>query len=376
MGESDRGKLSPEQARRLLQQAADKIEVNPASFDLILNRIAERRRRHRVAWWSGGATVIAAAAAVLVLGMVATSGHTKLSVSPGPPSALQQILPGTPRVVTTPASMPDASPALSIPPLSIPTTTTSMLGSTATSAPPGPTPAAKIASAPIAGAGSDIDGDGIADRVTIVSPTAPGAAAGSDILLQASLSRLGIENATVHGYTGEGTPSVLGITDAFQTGSAAIFVGTGRNNQPQLGGYTQAATLVVLVGTDLQQVQAAPSSPYYVTLNRSINLDTPPDNGTTTTTGPSVFNATNPITTLMSYGCSNGWLYEDLATAGSQSPSQWTVNRRFYRLEGASLVQVDVQRFDPMSAGAAKAKLAADGCGSVNEAGPLSPTGG
>jgi hypothetical protein len=190
------------------------------------------------------------------------------------------------------------------------------------------------------------------------------------------MSRLGIEKVVVHGYTGDGTPSVLGITDAFQTGSAAIFVGTGRDTRPQLGGGTQVATLVVLIGTDLQQVQPAPSSPYYVTLNRSSNLDTPPDNATTTTTGPSVYNATPPATTLMSYGCSNGLLYEDLATAGSQSSSQWTVNRQFYRLKGASLVQVDVQRFDPMSADGAKTKLAADRCGPVNEAGPGSTTGG
>jgi hypothetical protein len=374
-GDSERGKLSPEQAKRLLQQAADKIEVNPASFDLILSRIAERRRRHRVAWWSGGATVIAAAAAVLVLSMLATSGHTKLSVSPGPPSALQQIMPGTPRVVTTPASTPDASPTLSMPSPSLPTSTTAV--TTATTPPPGPTPAAKIASAPIPGAGSDIDGDGIADRVTIVSPTAPGAATGSDIMLQASMSRLGIENVVVHGYTGEGTPSVLGITDAFQTGSAAIFVGTGRNTQPQMGEGTKVATLVVLVGTELQQVQAAPSSPYYVTLNRSINLDTPPSNGaTTTTTGPSVFNTSTPATTLISYGCTNGWLYEDRATAGSQSSSPWMVNREFYRLKGASLVLVDTQSFDGLSADAAKAKLAADRCGPVNEAGSSSLAGG
>jgi hypothetical protein len=75
----------------------------------------------------------------------------------------------------------------------------------------------------------------------------------------------------------------------------------------------------------------------------------------------------------MSYGCTNGWLYEDRATAGSQSSSQWTVNREFYRLKAASLVLFDTQSFNGLSAETAKAKLAADRCGPVNSS---SPTGG
>jgi hypothetical protein len=224
----------------------------------------------------------------------------------------------------------------------------------------------------VAGAGSDIDGDGLPDRVS-VSLTGS-SVKGSDIPLQASLTRLGPDSVTVHGYAGQGTPSVVGVFDAFQTGSAAIFVGTGRNDS--LG--TAVATLVVLNGTELKQVQPAtadPSAPY-VTLNYSFNLDTPSDTGSGTTTtagGPTAFSTNAAATTRMAYGCTGGELYEDLATQNSDG--SWMMSRQWYQLKGATLLTAgSPQPSNAMDAEAARKMLAADRCGSVNEAGP-GPTG-
>jgi hypothetical protein len=360
----DPDKLSPEQARRLLQQAAEKIEVNPTSLDVIRGRIAHRRRRHRIAWWTGGGSIIAAAAAVLTLSMLATSGPTSVSVQPGPPTATPTFTVETPAIVMTTDPPPDPLPAAL---RRAKSSTTSMAPASTTTTATSQRAAVSRPATLVAGAGGDIDGDGIADPVRV---TTTGTVNGSDIQVQADLSRLGTDTALVHGYTAQGAASVLGVTDAFSTGSAAVFVGTGRNDQ--LG--TATATIVVLHGSELEQVQVAPASPYpYLILNYSFNLMQPVDTGTTTTTaGPSVFSANVGMAASMAYGCIGGQLYQDRAT---QNDGTWIVSRQSYRLTGATLVPSGApQQWNTLDAPTARAMLMADKCGTVNDAGP-GPTG-
>jgi hypothetical protein len=240
-----------------------------------------------------------------------------------------------------------------------------------TSTTPALTPQRAAVSKPaslVAGAGGDIDGDGIADPVRV---KATGTVNGSDIQLQADLSRLGPDSTVVHGYTGQGATSVLGVTDAFSTGSAAVFVGTGRKDE--LG--TETATIVVLHGSELEQVQVAPGSPYpYLILHYSFSLMQPADTATTTTTaGPSVFSANVGTGASMAYGCLGGRLYQDRATQDENG--NWFVSRQSYRLNGATLVTAGpIQQWNALDAPTARAMLLADKCGTVNEAGP-GPTG-
>jgi hypothetical protein len=160
---------------------------------------------------------------------------------------------------------------------------------------------------------------------------------------------------------------VLGVTDAFSTGSAAVFVGTGRNDS--LGAAT--ATIVVLHGSELEQVQVDPGSPNpYLTLNYSFSLMQPGDSATTTTTGaPSVFSANVGMAANMAYGCLGGRLYQDRATPNEDGT--WIVSRQSYQLSGATLVSAGpIQQWKNLDAPTSRAMLVADRCGAVNEAGP------
>jgi hypothetical protein len=362
----DPDKLSPEQAKRLLHQAAEKIDVNPTSLDVIRVRIARRRRRHQIAWWTGGGSIIAAAAAVLTLSVLATSGPTSVSVPPGPQTATRTFTVDTPAIVMTTEPPPDPLPA-ALRHARSSTTSTASPTSTTTAVTPQRAAVSKPATL-VAGAGGDIDGDGIADPVR-VKPT--GTVNGSDIQLQADLSRLGPDTAIVHDYTGQGAALVLGVTDAFSTGSAAVFVGTGRNDQ--LG--TATATIVVLHGGELEQVQVAPggANPNLI-LNYSFNLMQPADNGTTTTTaGPSIMFSNAGTGASMAYGCLGGQLYQDRATQNDDGT--WIMSRQSYRLSGATLVASGpFQQWNTLDAPTARAMLMADKCGTVNESGP-GPTG-
>jgi hypothetical protein len=356
-GGPEPGKLSPDQASRLLRQAAEKIEIGPASLGSIRARIAQRRRRRQMAWWGGSATVIAAAA-IVVVSLLSTPGHTNVAITSPPPASSNTSTFMTPTIETTADATPDPISAVmrrrsATTSTASPTSTTSVGPAVAASKSAGPAHSGAVP--------GDIDGDGIPDQVMVGN----GPVNGSDILLQANLSRLGPDTAIVHSYTGSGTPSILGVADAFQTGTAAIFVGMGRNDQ--LG--TSAATIVVLNGNELQQVLAAPASPYpYLVLNYSFNLNAPTDATTTTTAaGPAVFSSAAATVTSMAYGCANGLLYEDLAT---QDAGTWNVYRQSFRLKGATLMatsgQTPLLQTDEKTA---KAHLAADRCGSVNETG-------